>query len=272
MKNSSQKSRFVVARRNSGGFTLIELLVVIAITSILAALLLPTLTRAKQSAGMGKCISNHHQIGIALHCYALDNGSWYPTTDGADDWESARLGGGDPSPSAAAAFALEWVTNRILWPYSHSRELFRCPADRGMDVSPFMPPFNNTYETVGTSYMYNCGIGSWSATRFLEQYPLGAAGMKESWVSQPSRFIVVREPPATPLFETGVKRHYFFWHNAAGPATVFYLSQRRDRFISPVLFADGHSAKFDFTLAITTDPNYPAEPAPDWYFYEPAAR
>ena len=73
MKNSSPKSKFVIARRNSGGFTLIELLVVIAIISILAALLLPALTRAKQSAGMGKCISILHQIGVALHYYALDN-------------------------------------------------------------------------------------------------------------------------------------------------------------------------------------------------------
>jgi competence protein ComGC len=258
----------ILCRRHYAAFTLIELLVIIAIISILAALLLPALTRAKQSAGMAKCISNLHQIGIALHCYVLDNGSRYPTTDSADDWQSARLGGGDPDPTAAAAFGLEGATHRILWPYTHSRELYDCPADRGMDVSPFMAPFNNAFEMVGTSYMYNCDI--WGNTLLPQRSDFGPAGQMESWVSKPSRFILLREPPATPYLGSEGRWHYFFWHDATGAATTFTLTHRRDRFISPVLFADGHADRHDFTRAITTLPNYPFEPTPDWYFYEPA--
>ena len=69
---------------------------------------------------------------------------------------------------------------------------------------------------------------------------------------------------------------YYFWHYARGPATVSSgsalpdLSRVRDRFISPVLFADGHAVKHDFTLAIRSNQSYPTEEMPQWYWYEPA--
>jgi prepilin-type N-terminal cleavage/methylation domain-containing protein len=56
-----------------GGFTLIELLVVIAIISILGALLLPSLARAKSAGRRAACVSNLRQVGIAIHGYAQDH-------------------------------------------------------------------------------------------------------------------------------------------------------------------------------------------------------
>src|ERR1017187_5890379 len=70
------------------GFTLIELLVVIAIIGILAAMLLPVLSAAKQRAWTAQCQSNLHQIGLGMKMYADENNESYPESGGQIAWDA----------------------------------------------------------------------------------------------------------------------------------------------------------------------------------------
>jgi len=65
-------------RRRDRGFTLIELLVVISIIALLLAILLPSLTKAKQLAVRGQCASNLHHLYLVYSMYANENDSWLP--------------------------------------------------------------------------------------------------------------------------------------------------------------------------------------------------
>jgi prepilin-type N-terminal cleavage/methylation domain-containing protein/prepilin-type processing-associated H-X9-DG protein len=90
-------------RRIRGGFTLVELLTVIAIMGVLAALLLPVVQAARESARRTSCINNLHQIGVALHNFETAQRTFPPgyvsqfTANGTDTgpgwgWASSLLG------------------------------------------------------------------------------------------------------------------------------------------------------------------------------------
>ena len=116
-------------RKETNGFTLIELLVVIAIIAILAAMLLPALSKAKEKAKAVACINNLKQVNLSTRLYMDDNeGVLIPL------WVTPGTPGWNPWTYDADSFVVQDASH-LWWPdklrldgYKPGQKLFDCPS------------------------------------------------------------------------------------------------------------------------------------------------
>ncbi|MEP6662835.1 MAG: type II secretion system protein [Verrucomicrobiota bacterium] len=162
------------SRKLRAGFTLIELLVVIAIIAILAGMLLPGLSRAKEAGKRIACVNNLRQLGLSLTIYSSDNGGLFPPRTNGE-------------------------TNHARWP-GRLRETYRdvkilrCPSD-GPNTPPTLTDSVDVADASPRTYIFN-GFNDYFSEAMGSAFTMDAISeksMRESAIKQPSETVTFGE-------------------------------------------------------------------------------
>jgi prepilin-type N-terminal cleavage/methylation domain-containing protein/prepilin-type processing-associated H-X9-DG protein len=221
----------------SVAFTLIELLVVIAIIVILAALLLPALSHAKEQGKRTQCISNQHQISLGWLMYADDSKDWYPWMRG---WAAAggQLGDGAFVGSYVNDSFGSFTTpaDRPLNKYVPNVNAWQCPSDQG-DVNYGA---QNCFVQYGNSYCPEHVYDFWAVTHIT-------ADTESEWDN--GHAVPIRGHQMLPDPVKKVIQGDWEWENQVynintNPGLWWHMYKGQRRF--NMLFGDGHVVFFTF--------------------------
>ncbi len=194
-----------------GAFTLIELLVIIAVIAILAGLLLPALSRAKETARATQCLSQMRQIGLAVRLYAEDNEDEFPRS------QHSAFSHGQLTWGRAVAAQLGFTTT--TWT-NLLTGVYHCPSDR-----------RTTPWSYGLNVYFELGPDD------------DFEGKPQTW----RRTSAVPNPSATVLFaENASSADHIMPNFWTAPQDAVDVASRRHGKRANYTFVDGHAKAREF--------------------------
>ena len=226
------------------GFTLIELLVVMAIISILAAMLLPALSAAKEKGRSISCVNNLRQMGLAIHVYADDNADFlvpaeYDVRNGSkfqEGWPTILYNGKYlPSQKAKTYYSIPDAASVFRCPSALPRVYRFGPSSRDDPEGEMARPYPS--ESTGKKFHIDCWYGLNGSTGNPQKWPFVRIPMDGSGATVGNKMAKAARYSRMPMIFDG------FWIHNGKDERVNARHSKKNR--TNILFFDNSVKSYD---------------------------